>query len=222
MSKPVKQPVVLRGWQRYLVRFAGYMSEEDRAKIGLAYRMGKEGHRGQYRGDGVTYYFKHCRDLGDMISCELGLKYDWQINVVPFIHDMVEDLEHVSLDLIQEIFGSRVRYWVDLLTKGEGYKKDKASYTRRLRESREISAIILKLADRVVNLRTLGMVPNENFQVKQINETVDYYLDLADSLMELIKDSAEWANRIYVGIHLKAELETQIASYRAEYGNRIH
>lgn len=209
------------GYKRFLVRFHGYINDlVALKKIEEAYRLAKEAHRGQYRGDGVTHYFHHVRHVADIISCELGLKHDWKMIVAALLHDAVEDT-FVTIEMIRERFGETVAYWVELLTKGEEYKKDKSSYVRQLLESLCIEVLIIKLSDRLANLRTLGMKPKEEFQVRQINETILEYLPLADILIDLIANSEEWSSHAYVGVHLKSALEAQIASFRAEYGDRI-
>lgn len=218
-----KKPEEMRGYERYLVRFQGYINDPEEARLMVcAYRLGKWAHRGEYRGDGVTYYFKHLRDVADLVSCELGIKDDWQMNVVTWLHDAVE-ADKLSLDKIERLFGSTVRYWVELLSKGEDYKRDKLSYIRQMREAGSIEVIILKLADRVANLRTLGFKADPEFQIKQINETIREYVPLARYLLELMEQSSHWQSptRIYVGEHLLEALLLQINSFRREYGDRI-
>lgn len=221
MSTDERKIVVMPGSKRFLVRFQNDITNPgELEKIEDSYIFAKESHRGQYRGDGVTHYFHHLSDTADIISVELGLKFDWRLIVLAWLHDIVENCQ-VTLDEIEARWGSTVRLWLDLLSKGEEYKKDKESYIRRMRECGIIEVIICKLSDRLANLRTLGMVPNEEFQIKQINETIRDYLPLADLLISMIADSDKWRPRIYVGIHLKSAIETQITSFRAEYGDHI-
>ena len=238
-----KKPTEMRGYERYLVRFRGFITDPRHLQMmRCAYRLGKKLHRGQYRGDGVTYYFKHLRDVDEIITCELGIKDDWELNVAIWLHDSVEDGK-ISLDKIQKIFGSEVAELVYFVTKDEEYRRDKSSYVRRLVQSNKIRAIILKLADRLSNLRTLGfkslglqfdeelspaqveelLAKIEAFQIKQINETILEYLPLADHLVALMEESPYWSSpaRRHVGVHLRDAIKLQIRSFRIEYGDRI-
>jgi (p)ppGpp synthase/HD superfamily hydrolase len=223
-----KKPTEMRGYERYLIRFRGYITVPwqldnwQLEKMMLSYRLGKWGHRGEYRGDGVTYYLKHLRDVADLISVELGIKDDWKMNVVCWLHDMLES-NKITLDTVERLFGVTMRYWVDLLSKGDDYIIDKFSYIRRMKEAGSIEVIIVKLADRVANLRTLGMKPDPTFQIKQIRETNAEYLELADYLIGLMAKSSHWNTpaRRHIGIHLKRALEVQVESFEIEYGHLV-
>lgn len=217
------EPTNMRGYERYLIRFRGYITKPwQMKKMMLSYRLGKWGHRGEYRGDKVTHYFKHLRDVADLVSVELGIKDDWQINLVCWLHDMVE-ANRITLDKIERLFGVTVRYWVELLSKGDDYLNDKPSYIRQMKEAGSIAVIIIKLADRVSNLRTLGMKPDPVFQIKQIRETNQEYLQLADYLIELMANSSHWSTPAHrhIGIHLKRALEVQVESFEIEYGHLV-
>lgn len=211
---------ILGSADRYVVRFTEYMPESDKVHIVKAYCLAFKLHYGQYRGDGVTSYFSHCLDLGNFISVELGIKNDWKINVAALIHDTVED-GNILIEKIARMFGTIVANWTRLMTKGEGYKKDHSSYITNIREAMIIELLILKLGDRIVNLRTLGMKNDPKFQIKQINETIQDYLPLAELLINLMYMSEEWKDRVYVGFHIITALENQILSFRHEYGDSI-
>ncbi|MFA6307654.1 MAG: HD domain-containing protein [Patescibacteria group bacterium] len=207
---------ILESADRYIVRFDNHMSKQGKQYIKKAYILAMKIHYGQYRGDGVTSYFTHCLDVGNYISVELGIKNNWEINASALLHDTVEDGD-ISIDTIKKIFGSVVAHWTDLMTKTE----NKATYIPRMLRAKIIEVFILKLSDRVVNLRTLGMKAEPEFQIRQINETIEIFLPMADLLIDLIAKSEKWQNRKYIGLHIKAALENQILSFRAEFGDRI-
>lgn len=210
------------GYERYLVRFQGSIDDpEHLEKIAKAYKLAKNAHRGQYRGDGVTFYFQHCRGVADMVSCELAIKHDWRINALALIHDVMEDAEGLSYEDVEKEFDAVLARWLRLVSKDEEYQRDKSSFVRRLIQSGEIEPIIVKLSDRVMNLRTLGMVPKPDFQIKQVKETIAEYYALADILTRLLADSLKWQRYRYVGHHLKMALQTQTTSFAHEYGSDI-
>jgi len=155
-----------------------HLSEKDMERVGTAYRFSKYGHRGQERDDG-TQYFDHPRSVAIIIIQELKI-YDWRIVVAALLHDIMEDSFLLSEKRIAINFGGRVARWVELLTKQPG-----VDYHRRLTECEIWEVLLIKLSDRLHNLRELGNCSVVK-QQRQIAETIELYLPLADMLVELL------------------------------------
>ncbi len=138
----------------------------------------EEKHRGQFRIDGLPY-FSHCEAVARIISEEWGIN-DNDLIIAAYLHDVVEDTS-VTSDEIRELFGSSVAALVEGVSK---FKSDSARET--LRKVLDLNLIdpraaILKLGDRLHNMRTLDVMPPEK-QVAKAQETLEVYSKLAESL----------------------------------------
>ncbi|MEP7352368.1 MAG: bifunctional (p)ppGpp synthetase/guanosine-3',5'-bis(diphosphate) 3'-pyrophosphohydrolase [Acidobacteriota bacterium] len=156
---------------------------EDLAPLEAAYRFAEELHRGQTRASGEPYMVHPLlvtRLLGemnmDMVCLQTGL-----------LHDVVEDTSATLAD-IKKRFGNEVAHCVDGVTKLE--KLNRASREERQAESvrkmllamvDDIRVVLVKLADRLHNMRTLGSLSREK-QVRIAQETVDIYAPIAHRL----------------------------------------
>lgn len=145
--------------------------------IMLSYRLSKYGHRGQMR-DGGERYFDHPREVS-LILLRQGI-FDHEALIVALLHDVMEDTFILTWEDVEFIFGSRVCSLLKLLTKERGLPKDQ--YLPRLL-SGPSEAWIIKLADRVHNLETLGGCTREK-QLKQVKETYEKYLPICDRLAQ--------------------------------------
>ncbi len=152
--------------------------------IERARQIADDAHRGQFREDGSPY-FSHCLEVAGIISDEWGIK-DESIVSAALLHDTVEDTS-LSLDDIKNSFGEDIALLVDGVSK---FKSDqlksgdpdretlKKVFDRNLIDPR---IAVLKLADRLHNMRTLGSMPKEK-QVPKARETLEVYAKLAESL----------------------------------------
>ena len=156
---------------------------EDLAPLENAYRFASEQHIGQKRASGepfmvhpllVTRQLAHMNM--DMVCLQTGL-----------LHDVVEDTS-VTIEQIRKRFGEDVARCVDGVTKLS--KLDMASREERQAESvrkmllamvTDIRVIVVKLADRLHNMRTLGALPQEK-QIRIAQETIDIYAPIAHRL----------------------------------------
>ncbi|MFC1599065.1 HD domain-containing protein [Patescibacteria group bacterium] len=160
--------------------------------IKIAYQLSKYGHKGQTRDDG-TRVFDHPKECAIILIDEL-LIFDFQMICAMFLHDIKEDSFILGLGDIEFIFGKTIRDYVQLLTKMDDQSNPKAKrdldYHRRI-FSADIKVKILKLVDRLHNLRTLAGCDFAK-QIKIIRETIEIFLPLAletnDYLYQKIKE----------------------------------
>ncbi|MDP3901948.1 MAG: RelA/SpoT family protein [bacterium] len=147
--------------------------------IKKAYDFGKEAHRGQKRKNGEPY-FNHCIAAAESVI-EWGL--DEQTAAAALLHDAVEDTDR-TLDDIRKNFGDDVAFLVDGVTKvGKVKYRGIEAKVENLRKfilylSKDIRVILVKLADRLHNMRTLYAVHPQK-QKRIALETTEIYAPLA-------------------------------------------
>ena len=164
-----------------------YLNSNHRKKVEIierAYRFAKEAHRGVRRRSGEPYIL-HPIAVAKIVISELGLGST--SICAAFLHDVVEDTEF-TLDDIRNAFGPKIAEIVDGLTKiSGGIFGDKASMQAEnfkkllLSMSNDIRVVLIKIADRLHNMRTLGsMRPEKQFKIA--GETLYIYAPLAHRL----------------------------------------
>ena len=155
-------------------------SEEDWNLINRAYFLAKEAHQGVRRRSGEPY-FLHPIAVAKIVVDEIGLGV--KSVVAALLHDVVEDTEYTVEDM-EHIFGKKIATMVDGLTKMSGvFNADtsrQAEYFRKvlLTLSDDVRVILIKIADRLHNMRTLGSMPH-NKQIKITGETLYLFAPLA-------------------------------------------
>ena len=155
-------------------------SEEDWNFIKRAYFLAKEAHQGVRRRSGEPY-FLHPIAVAKIVVDEIGLGV--KSVVAALLHDVVEDTEYTVEDM-EHIFGKKIATMVDGLTKMSGvFNADtsrQAEYFRKvlLTLSDDVRVILIKIADRLHNMRTLGSMPH-NKQIKITGETLYLFAPLA-------------------------------------------
>ena len=161
-----------------------YHPSADISLIEKAYKIASEAHKEQFRKSGEPYII-HPLWVGIILA---DLEMDKETIVAGMLHDVVEDTV-MTLDDITREFGSEVALLVDGVTKlGQlSYSKDKlevqAENLRKmfLAMAKDIRVIIIKLADRLHNMRTLEfMTPAK--QQEKARETMDIYAPIAQRL----------------------------------------
>ncbi len=137
------------------------MTPENAKLVMKAYRLSKAGHREQEREDG-TRYFEHPKAVALIIIKEFEI-YDYEVIITALLHDEVEDTfifgaGEEAFETIRDDFGKRVESFVRLLSKPPCEESKKAQrdceYYNNL-FSAPLEPRILKIADRIHNLRTL-------------------------------------------------------------------
>lgn len=171
-------------YQALIARVRKYHPSADITMIEKAYRIGKEAHKDQVRKSGEPYII-HPLWVGIILA---ELEMDKETIVAGMLHDVVEDTE-MTLDDITREFGEEVALLVDGVTKlGRlSYSQDKlevqAENLRKmfLAMAKDIRVIIIKLADRLHNMRTLEFM-TEAKQKEKARETMDIYAPIAQRL----------------------------------------
>lgn len=165
----------------------GYLKSNHRKKVEIierAYRFAKEAHKGVRRRSGEPYIL-HPIAVAKIASQEIGLGST--SICAALLHDVVEDTDYTVAD-IEQHFGPKIAQLVEGLTKiSGGIFGDKASVQAEnfrkllLTMSEDIRVVLVKMADRLHNMRTLGsMAPNKQYKIA--GETLYIYAPLAHRL----------------------------------------
>src|SRR5215475_7044867 len=166
-----------------LTKVEGYHPSGDMDLIKKAYVFAARAHDGQTRRSGDPYVV-HPLSVTSIIA---DLRLDVPSLCAGLLHDCVEDTSS-TVDELQQLFGSEVAFLVDGVT-----KLGKISWTTReerqaenfrkmlLAMARDIRVILVKLCDRLDNMRTLDHMPPEK-QERIARETMDIYAPLANRL----------------------------------------
>lgn len=165
----------------------GYMSSNHRKKVDIierAFKFAREAHHGVRRRSGEPYIL-HPIAVAKIASQEIGLGST--SICAALLHDVVEDTEFTVED-IEQHFGKKIAEIVAGLTKiSGGIFGDKASAQAEnfrkllLTMSQDIRVVLIKMADRLHNMRTLGsMAPNKQYKIA--GETLYIYAPLAHRL----------------------------------------
>lgn len=172
---------------------------QEMARIRDAFELAAEAHSKQQRKSGEPYII-HPIAVARIVAEELELGAN--AVTAAFLHDVVEDTSY-TLDDIRERFGDDVAFLVDVVTKRkktqDGQSKQVANF-RQIMDSvhYDIRALMIKLADRLHNMRTLSSMRTDK-QMKIAGETDFFYAPLANRL------------GLY---HVKSELENLSFKYR--------
>ena len=173
---------VKRSIEALFSRMAPRCNEEEMQRMREAYQFAAEAHSKQHRKSGEPYII-HPIAVAAIVAEELELGENPVISA--FLHDVVEDTEFTIEDIKQR-FGDDVAFLVDTVTKR---KKDSYQHSKQVDNYRQIlesvhydiRALLIKLADRLHNMRTLdSMRPDK--QMKIAGETDYFYAPLANRL----------------------------------------
>ncbi len=177
-------PTTVRGLPRRLARaLEAYAERVDVELVKRAYELAKEAHAGQSRASGEDYV-THAVEVATILA---QLKVDSSCIAAGLVHDVVEDTA-ISLPEVGELFGTEVAAIVDGVTK-IGKVRFRSHTERQVENYRKLllsmaqdaRVILIKLADRLHNMRTLEHLPPEK-QRRIATETLEIYAPLAHRL----------------------------------------
>ncbi len=160
-----------------------YLSPADLEQVRLAYRFADEAHLGQLRSGGEPYI---THPIAVAAQCA-EWKLDAQAMMAALLHDAIEDCGITKIELIER-FGSPVAELVDGLTKLDKLhfntrEENQAESFRKmlLAMARDVRVILIKLADRTHNMRTLSDMPRDKW-ARIASETLEIYAPIAHRL----------------------------------------
>ena len=199
-----------------------YLNTKHRKKVEIitkAFNFANQAHKGIKRRSGEPYIM-HPIAVASIVCIEIGLGST--SICAALLHDVVEDTDYTVED-IENIFGPKIAQIVDGLTKiSGGIFGDRASAQAEnfkkllLTMSNDIRVILIKIADRLHNMRTLGsMLPNKQYKIA--GETLYIYAPLANRL-GLYKIKTELENLSFKYEHPEeyAEIEEKLNATAAE------
>ncbi|HNW86713.1 MAG TPA: bifunctional (p)ppGpp synthetase/guanosine-3',5'-bis(diphosphate) 3'-pyrophosphohydrolase [Candidatus Limiplasma sp.] len=189
-----------------------------------AYEFAEKAHAGQVRKSGEPYFI-HPASVASILT---DLMIDAPTIAAGFLHDTVEDCQCVSLDTIRQEFGEEVALLVDGVTKLDKLdftdrEEQKAESLRKmiLAMSKDIRVVIIKLADRLHNMRTLRYQP-EDRQKAIAGETLDIFAPLAHRLgMNAVKQELEDLSFKYINPDAYHDIAQKVGLRRAEREENI-
>lgn len=163
----------------------------DFEKIESAYTLALEAHKGQKRKSGEDYIV-HPLEVAEIL---LNLRMDTNTIIAGILHDVVEDTL-ITLADIEYSFGKEVSYLIDGVTKLRNLPKKEGKQIENIRKmvvamSKDVRVVIIKLADRLHNMRTLKFQSPEK-QIEKAKETMDIYAPISHRIgMGKIKTELE-------------------------------
>jgi GTP diphosphokinase / guanosine-3',5'-bis(diphosphate) 3'-diphosphatase len=195
-----------------------YHPSPDLRLLRKAFECAEEAHRGQMRRSGEPYV-THPIGVAEIIA---DLKLDTDSLCAGLLHDVVEDTP-VTLEDVRRIFNPEIAFLVDGVTK-LGQMRFNTSEERQAETirkmivamSRDLRVVLVKLADRVHNMRTLDSLPDKK-QARIAQETLDIYAPLANRFgIHWIKTELEDA--AFRAMHREAyyDLATRVARKKRE------
>jgi len=163
--------------------WSGYLKPEDISQVQSAYHFSESAHEGQFRNSGEPYISHPLAVAGILAQWHL----DSQALTAALLHDVMEDTS-VTKNQILEIFGKPVAELVDGVSKldkieFETHEEAQAENFRKmlLAMARDVRVILIKLADRLHNMRTLDAVPAHKRR-RIARETLEIYAPIANRL----------------------------------------
>ena len=195
-----------------------YANDADVSLVEKAYYFGKKAHDGQFRKSGEPYFI-HPVAVANIL-CDMEL--DIETIIAGLLHDVVEDTEYTYEDIERE-FSKEIADLVDGVTKlGQiKYQSKEETQAENLRKmflamAKDIRVILIKLADRLHNMRTLKFMSPEKAKGKA-KETLEIYGGIANRLgISMIKWELEDLALRYIDPEGYYELVEKVAKKRSQ------
>ena len=161
--------------------------------IKKSYNYGFNAHKGQYRASGEIY-FTHPVQVAKIV---IDLKLDESTIKTALLHDTVEDTDS-SLNQLEIVFGSEVSQLVDGVTKLTNLELSslETKHAENFRKlfmamSKDVRVLLVKLADRLHNMRTIKALPTDK-QIRKSKETMEIFAPLAGRMgMQFMREELE-------------------------------
>lgn len=205
---------IVNSYRRLLRKAKPFLKENDAAQIRKAFKLAVSAHEGMRRKSGEPYIF-HPLAVAEICVEEIGL--GTTSIVAALMHDVVEDTDF-SIEDIKYAFGERVAKIIDGLTKISGvFEFGSSGQAENFRKmlltlSDDVRVILIKLADRLHNMRTLDSMP-QNKQLKIASETIFLYAPLAHRLgLYAIKSELEDLHLKYTEADVYNEIVENIST----------
>ena len=178
-----EQKKILRKYRLLLQHARPILRPGDQQSIRKAFELSLEAHKDMRRKSGEPYIF-HPLAVADICITEIGLGSTSLIAAL--LHDVVEDTQH-TLDDIRRSFGPKISEIIDGLTKiSSGFSGNAPTPAENFRKvlltlSKDARVILVKIADRLHNMRTLNNL-TRNKQLRIGSETIYLYVPIAHRL----------------------------------------
>jgi GTP pyrophosphokinase len=189
----VERKEIINRYRRLLRKAKPILKEGDAKLIKRAFTISMEAHKDMRRKSGEPYIF-HPLSVAEICVEEIGL--GTTSIVAALLHDVVEDTD-IQLKDLEQIFGNKTAKIIDGLTKIKGvFEYGTSAQAENFRKmlftlSEDVRVILIKLADRLHNMRTLESMPR-NKQLRVASETIYLYAPLAHRLgLNAIKTELE-------------------------------
>ncbi len=167
-----------------LEKVKSYDPDVEEKALNKAYVFAMKAHGSQLRASG-DLYFSHPLEVAGILA---DMKFDSSTIITALLHDVVEDTNY-KLNDIKTNFGNEISLLVDGVTKlskleGKTDKFNQAENFRKLllATSVDIRVLLVKLADRLHNMRTIQFLKDENKKRRIANETLEIYAPIAERM----------------------------------------
>jgi GTP pyrophosphokinase/guanosine-3',5'-bis(diphosphate) 3'-pyrophosphohydrolase len=180
--------------EELLSKIQSYNKFSSNEPLSKAFNFAIEAHKNQKRISGIPYV-AHPVAVADILA---GLKLDSATIITGLLHDTIEDTK-TTYEVVLKEFGKEVADLVDGVTKISALEEKAAENSQAenfrkliLATSKDIRVLLVKLADRLHNMRTINAFKSEDKKKRIAKETMEIYAPLAERMgMSLIRDELE-------------------------------
>lgn len=173
-------------FEEVIKQMRAYLKDLNEKRVRKAFDFAEEAHRGQMRKDEVTPYIAHPVET---VKILMQLHADEDTLISGLIHDVPEDTRKTIED-IETLFGKKVAFMVEGITKlskvhyEQNMPEREVDSLRKLflHSAQDLRVLIVKLADRLHNMRTLDNITNAEKRLRIATETLEVYVPVADLL----------------------------------------